>query len=329
MKRFFIIGAVFGFGLAFLIIPLFIKSSTPQKTYGNPESNPTEFPLLAKRIFVGNPNDMIINFVELREELKKYAAGTEEKIGIYFEYLPTGVHIGINDREEFYRASLVKVPLIMQLYKMIEGGYIKKDEQLVIRRDLLDESYGDLWKTGAGTSRSVDELIKLVLTASDNTAYNILLDRVNQVLNETDSKNETGIDKIYDFLDIPRDEDRKTLQVTPRNYASILKALFFSSYLNYPGSNEILEIMSQSKFTDWMGRGIPADIKVAHKVGIFQGMSLEKSVNSDCGIVYIPNRPFILCVMVKTGDTEKAVPYINDIARMTYEYLVNTNNFNK
>lgn len=328
MKRFFISGTVFGFGLALLILPLFLSvQKTNQPAVETGEAS--EYPLLAKRIFIGNPSDMIINFVDLRDSLKAYIVGTGERIGFYFEYLPTGVHIGINDREEFYRASLVKVPLIMQLYKMIEDGFVKKDEQLTIRRDLLDDTYGDLWKTGAGTTRSVEELIKSVLVESDNTAYSVLLDRVNQVLSETDPKNERGIDKIYDYLDIPRDENEKTLQISPRSYASILKALFFSSYLNYPESNEILEKMTQSKFTDWMAKSIPADVKVAHKVGIFQGASAEHSVTSDCGIIYIPNRPFILCIMVSFGETEKVVPYISDIAKITYEYLANANNFNK
>jgi beta-lactamase class A len=326
MKRFFVIGTIFGFGVAAIILPFFLRLQKVNKTAVTIEEGFETYPLLAKRIFVGSPNDMIIYFVDLREKLKTYIAGTGEKIGLYFEYLPTGIHIGINDREEFYRASLVKVPLIMQLYKMMEDGYIKKDEQLVIRRDLLDDTYGELWKTGAGTSRSVEELVRLVLTESDNTAYSVLLDKVNQVLYETDPKNEKGIDKIYDFLDIPREDKEKTLQISPRSYASILKALFFSSYLNYSSSNEILDILSQSKFREWMPKDLPPDVKVAHKVGIFQGTSPDKSVNSDCGIVYIPNRPFILCVMIKSGDTDESVPYINDITKIIYEYLVKANN---
>ena len=53
-------------------------------------------PLLSPRIFVQNPNDIIINFTDLREELRSVVS--EEKsfhAGVYFEYLPTGVSIGI------------------------------------------------------------------------------------------------------------------------------------------------------------------------------------------------------------------------------------------
>lgn len=320
MKRFFITGAVFGFGLALLIIPLFMKESQPSKTENVRENKIVEYPLLAKRIFVENPSDMIINFIELRKSLKAYMAESGEKIGLYFEYLPTGVHIGINDREEFYRASLVKLPLIMQIYKMIEDGYIKKDEQLMIRRDLLDNTYGNLWKTGAGMTKSVEELVRMTLIESDNTAYSVLLDRANQVLYETDPKNENGIEKIYDFLDIPKIDKEKTLQISPRNYSSILKSLYFSSYLNYPSSNEILNILSQSKFKNWMTRDLPSEIKVAHKVGIFQGASSDDSVNSDCGIVYMPKRNFLLCIMIASPETDKVVLHINNISKMIYKY---------
>mgnify|MGYP001561090754 CR=1 FL=1 len=74
----------------------------------------SEYPFLAKRIFVEDPNDMIINFVPLRQQLRDYVAASDFRIGVFFEYLPTGTSIGINEKEEFFRASLVKSPLIMK-----------------------------------------------------------------------------------------------------------------------------------------------------------------------------------------------------------------------
>lgn len=283
-------------------------------------------PLLARRIFVDKPSDIIIKFVDLRTKLRKYAKA-EDKVGIYFEYLPTGVHVGINDREEFYRASLIKVPLVMRAYKLMEEGFIKRDENLLIRRDFLNGTYGDLYRTGAGTERSLSEIIGLILKDSDNTAYNALLDRVNQALKEKESKSEKGIDEVYDYLDITREENTNAFEISPRDYSSVLKSLFFSAYLNYDSSNEILGIMTEAKFNKLLKSAIPDNIPVAHKFGIYQSLDSKdkKSVHADCGIVYFPDRPYVLCVMVNTSDSKKAEKYISEISGTVYDYVSKIN----
>jgi beta-lactamase class A len=297
------------------------KSSVPVTE----NKTPNDYPFLAKRIFIDNPNDIIINFVLLRNNIKDYTADIKDKIGIYFEYLPTGVHIGINDRESFYRASLVKIPLVMRAYKMIEKGEIKMDENLVIRRDLLDSTYGELWKTGAGTTLTTREIIDLILQESDNTAYNVLLDRVNQVLKEPQRNNERGIDEVYDYLDVNPSDPTGKFEFTPRSYASILKSLYFSSYLTYQNSEEILDIMTGSKFRDWLPGGVPSDIKIAHKFGINTNLNDGKSVHSDCGIVYQPSRQYILCIMTNSQDFQKSTKYMVDISKMVYDYVSRIN----
>ncbi len=77
------------------------------------------YPYLSKRIFASNPNDVIVNFIPLREALKDYVEKQTGKVGVYFEYLPSGTSIGINDKEEIKLASLSKVPIAMSILKKI------------------------------------------------------------------------------------------------------------------------------------------------------------------------------------------------------------------
>lgn len=60
-----------------------------------------QYPLLAKRIFVTNQNDLLINFVGLRQQLRQYVEAQPEQLGVYFEYLPSGVSIGLNEKENY------------------------------------------------------------------------------------------------------------------------------------------------------------------------------------------------------------------------------------
>src|SRR4030067_2267843 len=128
-----------------------------------------QYPYLARRIFAESPNDVIINFVPLRQKLREYVVVKEGKIGIFFEYLPTGIGIGVNDREAFFRASLVKVPGVMSAYKLIEEGKLTRREQLTVQEYHLDSDYGSLWQHGVGTTISVEEGMRMSPGHSSHT----------------------------------------------------------------------------------------------------------------------------------------------------------------
>lgn len=284
-------------------------------------SKNSSYPLLAKRIFLDHPNDVIINFTDLRAQLQTYVTQAPEKVGVYFEYLPTGTSININGNTEFYRASLVKLPVVMRAYKYIESGDLSLDTVLTVEEKQLNRDFGSLWKRGAGTQLTVRELIKLILDNSDNTAFNVLYEKVNVQLRKDAPSGDQSADDVYDYLDIPREATGITAMITPKNYASILKSLFFSAYLPYKDSNEILSTLTQPHPENWLRSGVQSDILVADKIGAYTAEPAENHVFSDCGIIYYPQRPYILCVMVNTDDQAKAVPHIKTVSQDIFDYI--------
>ena len=64
---------------------------------------------------------------------------------------------------------------------------------------------------------------------------------------------------------------------------------------------------------------LPEEVKVAHKIGTYDATD-QIHVQSDCGIVYIPERNYLLCVMVK-GDDPIASRIIGDISKVTYNFV--------
>ena len=297
---------------------------TPKTDETAPSEEQDRYPLLAKRIFIEDPNDIIINFNPLRKDLQELAAKENSTMGIYFEYLPTGVTIGINEKEGFRRASLVKIPTVMRAYKLIEEGKLSKQDELTIRKDHLDSGFGELYKEGEGTKITVEKVIELILTMSDNTAFNILRDTINEKFDkEAGSDNE--ILAVYDYLDIPKESSGPTLDISPKNFSSILMSLYFSSYLSYQNSNEILDIISKrNKTYNMLSAAVPEEVRVADKFGVVRGGDQETLVTSDCGIVYVPKRQYILCVMVKE-EPEKAANKILAVSKMVYEYISTVN----
>lgn len=290
-------------------------------TSGN--SQEKKFPLLAKRLFVQNPNDLIINFTPLRAKLREYVAKQDERIGIYFEYLPTGTSININGNEEFYRASLVKLPGVMRAMKLVEEGQLKKEDVVEIKPYHINTFFDGGTKLTPGDKKTVGELIALSLKESNNTAYEALYERINGDILQKTKDDEQVIDDVYDFLDVNRSEKDQTLFVSPKSYTSILKSLYFSAYLSYDSSSELLGYLASSTFNDWLPKPIPLDqYKVAHKFGVFDlPEPANYKVNADCGIIYLPNRPYALCVMVQHGQGHVVGTHVQAISQQVFEYL--------
>jgi beta-lactamase class A len=237
-------------------------------------------------------------------------AKQQNPIGVYFQYLPTGGAIGVNQDNAFVGASLLKLPTVMHVYKLLDEGKLKKDQQLEIKKVHVDDRYGDLWQKGVGAKVTVDEAIREVLKNSDNTADKLLY-----------TASGGFPEDVYKHTDIPPTLVSDEQAITPRNYSSLLRSLFFSGYLSFKSSNEILNYLSQA--TDKPLRAeIPDDIKIAQKIGVYEvnTNNTQNEIHSACGIFYVPNKPYILCIMV-VSDDETAAMETSAISTMVYEFI--------
>ncbi len=271
-------------------------------------------PFLSQRIFVEAPNDMLINFTNLRGQLREYIADSPDAISVYFDYLPSGVSIGINDTNKFYVASLLKIPVAMAVMRLVETGDMRPDERLTVSPEEMDGRFGEIWPPEK-TSITVMEAMKLSLSASSNTAHNVLYTAMLR-------HSTHALSDVFDALDIARELQDERPVVTAKNYSSILRSLYLASFLSREHSNDILRMLSESTSHDRLAAGIPKGVVFAHKIGVFEDAEAKQSVYSDCGIVYVPKRPFILCVMSNTENLDRSKNYMRDIARMTYDYVV-------
>jgi beta-lactamase class A len=275
-------------------------------TKAAPESS--HYPLLAKRIFIDNPNDIFINFVPLRQQVKERFSALNVPYSFYFEYLPDGTSIRQGDDKELTAASLIKLPLVMNLYRAVELKRISLDKEVVIGADAIDPAYGDLWKQGAGTKITLRKAVELTLTQSDNTAAHTIYDNISTLLKPDE--------EALAQLDIHQDMKEGQAVITARSFSSILKSLYFSSYLNRADSQEILQYLSKSSFRERLAKPLPGNIPVAHKIGVYNAQWSE----SDCGVVYVPKRPYIFCAMVGLPEDQANI-FIANVSKDVYTFI--------
>lgn len=259
--------------------------------------------------------DLIVNLQQPRNFFNELVSKKSDKfnIAIYAEYLNTGASIIINKDLNIWPASLTKLPLAMAVLKKVENGKWQLDDQLVLLEEDLDVKSGELYKDNSiGTQFTIDQLLTKLLVDSDNTAYRIL----SRNLTESEFESlitEVGLDKLFD----------KDGKISAREYSRLLRALYFSSYLSPADSEKLLDLLAASKFSKFLSAGLPKDVKFSHKYG----ENIEYGIYSDSGIVYLPNRPYIISVMVEAkdknaeADGKEAEAIMKEISQTLYSYL--------
>jgi beta-lactamase class A len=277
----------------------------------------TQYSLLAKRLFVDNPNDIQFDFRELKQslefELENGLSENEKKASVYFEYLPSNVSFSINAELKAVAASLMKTAVAMEVFKNIENGIISKTDTIILEESMLDNSYGNLYKVGPGSQYTVEELIDIMLIKSDNTASNALISTLNNPFNTL------NILKILD-INTTADENQR-LTIGSEDYSQIFKCLYFACYNSMQHSQEILSILVNSEYKERIPKLLPSDSLVAHKIGTF-----NNEFQSDCGIIYANGGTsnYLLCVMVNADDPEAS----EEIARISYKVYSYVNSLN-
>lgn len=284
-------------------------ASKDKRDIDTEQENQKAYPLLAKRLFVENPNDTIVNFSELRKTLSAYMQNNNLQGSLYFEYLPTGTSVRVQGDDELVAASLMKIPVVMELYRAAELGRIDLDKKVALQREWLDDKFGTLYKKGEGYELSLREAARIALAESDNTAISAILYSTKDILKIDEN--------VINSLDVSFERNEELLlSISARSYGSFLKCLYFSCYLSKADSQEILSYLTESTFDNRLRAGVPQNVQIAHKIGTF-----SEQTQSDCGIVYEPSRNYLICIMLNVANNVDGNTHIADLSKITYDYI--------
>lgn len=281
----------------------------------NSQSLRKEYNLLSIQAIDGNLErednleKYVLHFADLKYSIedKLVYLHPDQKVGIYIQNINTGAWLGINERENFIPASLLKVPIAMGIYKKIETGDLNIDDELVVEDVDIDGGAGVVERFAAGQSYTVRELLEMMLSLSDNTAKNILKRNL--------KPEELNIVFTHVGISNPYIEQNDNQYVNPRQYERLFKALYYSTFLKAENSQAILNYLTDTRAESLLAAKLPWNIQVAHKYGE------RLDALHDCGIVYHPKNPYFICVMTSKIEITKAKELINDISRQVYDYI--------
>ena len=195
--------------------------------------------------------------------------------------------VSIREKESFPAASLIKLPIVYTLYQQAQEGKINLEEKYILREEDKVGGAGSLYQKEAGAVYSYRELARLCGKQSDNTAAAIL----EKVLGAE------AIEATIRRLGMENTSFSRR-QTTPEDIALFWQELWEGD-LKEEYREEILNSLTETIFEEQIPAALPAKVRVAHKVGIDEG------ILHDAGIIF-QDPPFILVLMSKNNNREEA-----------------------
>lgn len=256
-----------------------------------------------------SPENYITNIEELRSYLRELGSIYPDSITIYYENINSGANISVNKDLRLFPASLSKLVQAIIIVRKVEEGALSFDQELEVLDSDLSSGSGDLYKTIGGKTISVENLLKELLVNSDNTAQNIFK-RYLSFEDYVNFQNVSGLQDLYNENGF----------ISAKEYTRILRVLYTSNFLKPENSQKILQYMAESKFKDYLSQGLPESVVFAHKYG----ENKDYSIFADSGIVYVPNKPYMISVIIKGKDSSNetrvwAVNLMKEISKKAYE----------
>lgn len=266
-------------------------------------------------VFVGEYEDFEGELVHWIEEQKR--SGLIDDVAVYFRDLRSGPWFGINERAEFVPSSLFKLPILIAVLRASESVQNLLSEEVV-----MSGAYMGLHNTDVpsetitpGEAYSVEELLRRMIVYSDNASQFVL----KEVLTSLDTNGES-LRRVYQELGMLSAYQKETLSV--KSYASLFRVLYNARYLPPELSEKALRMLSESTFEDGLRRGVPRDVVIAHKFGI-RDVPDEPKIKQlhDCGIVYHPARPYLICIMTRGSDQTRNADILGQISKRVYDVV--------
>lgn len=270
----------------------------------------------------------------LQEDIERLAAGFPGTAGVAARNLSTGEEAAVHDGLSFPTASMIKIMVLFELVRAGARGQAQLWERVTLRRQDKTLGSGLLLDLDEGANLTLRDLAVLMMAISDNTATNMLIDRlglhaINQACRDagmyrTELRGKIDFDRI-------RASNENLAVSAPRDFCDFLTSLWREELLPAAYVEQVLGIMRIQKYMNMtLRRHLPYDpyafefgetqeTWIASKTGGLSG------VRTEAGIVHTARADWALCVMTRdfvkeeAGSDDPGSRFIAAASRLVYE----------
>ena len=234
-------------------------------------------------------------------EIENFFKSSNTKVSFSYEDLQTGMHIGYNEYEKYFTASVIKSPIVLYIYKMSVNNDLNLNEVITYRPEFYMGGTGSLQYEPQYTRYSIRELISKTIIESDNIAYAMLCSRI--------PKDE--IKKYYNDLGATTFwEQNNTIwgEINSKDGVIYMKELY-----KFMEENKDLKQNMLNKYLIASNKLITLDnTPITHKSG-WTSASIH-----DMAIVY-NNQPYVLSINTLLGN-DNFIPFFYNATKLINEF---------
>ncbi|MCL6437104.1 MAG: class A beta-lactamase-related serine hydrolase [Rubrobacteraceae bacterium] len=269
----------------------------------------------ARPVFTGHPDRERI--MPGLERALRYVRRYPGIAGFYVIDLENGSGYGIRPDEPFFSASVIKVAVMVAVFRRMDEGRLSYGEELAITREDKAPGAGGLRWEPVGTKLPVRDYLWLMITRSDNVATNVLTRAVggrgyvNRVARSLGARHTVLYQKLSDNRAAVPALDNRT---TPRDMATILAEIYEGRAASRESCRRMIQLLRHNDMEWWMEAGVPPSVKVANKGGW-----LDSTFN-DAGIVLYRKHPYVLAEFTKygTNDLGRGGAFLADVSKVVW-----------
>ncbi|WP_026102124.1 serine hydrolase [Geminocystis herdmanii] len=253
--------------------------------------------------------DLKNKFAQLQTKYPQLEAGA------FFVDLDNGAFVNFNGITTFSAASTIKTPILVAFFQDVDAGKIYLDEQLATSPSNIGGGAGGMQYQPVGTKYSAIHTATEMIVNSDNTATNMIIERLGGKDELNRRFKEWGLDVTQISNLLPDLEGTNT--TSPRDLAMVLAKVNQGDLISVRSRDRMLDIMRQTRTRTLLPQGIEKDATIAHKTGDIG------TVLGDAGIIDIPTgKRYIGGVLVKRPHNDyTARTLIQDISRTAYQHF--------
>jgi beta-lactamase class A len=262
-------------------------------------------------------------------------------MGVAARNLATGETVFVNADTQFPTASVIKVAVMVEVFHQIAEGRIRRDDTISLDESAKVGGSGVLQRLHGGLVLTVGDLLDLMMTVSDNTATNLLVNLVGTAnvdrrlaaygLTHTKIFRPTFRDGHPDVF--PEEEKEFGLGVaTPRELAALMERIAEGKVVDRAASEAMIAIMREQAFRTMIPRALPEtdDVVIANKPGWDSekhpdAAGVKRAVRGDVAIVTTPRGRYVIAIQARQvadtrdGPDNDAVVLAGRISRMIYD----------
>jgi beta-lactamase class A len=242
-------------------------------------------------------------------------------MGVAILDLTDGHRFLLHENAVFPQASSIKICVLIELYRQAQQGKLKlTDVYTFDPRDVVQDSDIMAGLTPGVTKITLRDLATMMVAVSDNAATNVLIDRIGME-NVNGFLSSQGLSQTRlrrKMMDVKAAAEGRENTSTPIEMMRLLESVYRGQVLNKEMTDDFFRVLSTHK-SSFIPRDLPDGLRIANKPG-----ELE-AVRNDSGVVFVENRPYVICIMTtylrRERDGEEAISKISVAAWRMFDRL--------